>query len=293
MTTNNGLLLMDKPRGVTSHDVVAHVRRVLNERRVGHAGTLDPMATGLLILGVGPSTRLLRFAQSEKKRYEGVLSLGVRTDSLDADGIEVQRAPVPALAPEVINEAIASLLGAQEQVPPMVSALKVNGRRLHDLAREGVVIDRAPRSITVHALSVTPLDDTHWGFEVTCSMGTYVRVLMSDLAERLGTLGHLSVLRRAASGDHEVRDALTYDDFEHRVSEDIPVLLAPSAFVEHLPHVRVSEDEERRVRMGQRLALDEPGGDEIAAIAPSGHLVGVLRRRGDLWQPDVVMPATA
>lgn len=293
MTTNNGLLLIDKPRGVTSHDVVDHVRRVLNERRVGHAGTLDPMATGLLILGVGPSTRLLRFAQSEMKRYEGVLTLGVRTDSLDADGTEVERAPVPYLTPEVIDDAISSLLGDQEQIPPMVSALKVNGRRLHDLAREGVEVERAPRSITVYTLSVAPIDEHHWSFDVTCSVGTYVRVLMSDLAQRLGTVGHLSALRRVSSGDHEVADALTYCEFEHRVSEDIPVLLAPSAFVEHLARVSVSEDEEKRLRMGQRLELHDVRGDEVAALGVDGHLVAVLRRRGDVWQPEVVMPAMA
>ncbi|MGC2485381.1 MAG: tRNA pseudouridine(55) synthase TruB [Acidimicrobiales bacterium] len=291
MTTNNGLLLIDKPRGVTSHDVVAHVRRVLSEQRVGHAGTLDPMATGLLILGVGPSTRLLRFAQSEMKRYEGVLTLGVRTDSLDADGAEVERAPVPYLTPEVIDAAINGLLGDQEQIPPMVSAIKVDGKRLHALAREGVVVDRAPRAITVYTLSVTPIDEQHWSFDVTCSVGTYVRVLLSDLAERLGTMGHLSALRRVASGEHEVKDALTYYELEHRVSEDVPVLLPPSAFVNQLARVSVSEDEETRLRMGQRLELDERPGDEIAALNAEGHLVAVLRRRGDVWQPEVVMPA--
>src|ERR1700677_4655724 len=147
--TSNGLLLIDKPQGVTSHDVVGHVRRVLNEQRVGHAGTLDPMATGLLILGVGSSTRLLRFAQSEIKRYEGVVTFGVRTDSLDADGTVVETATVPELSQETVNAAIAGLLGEQEQIPPMVSAIKVNGQRLHALAREGVVIERAPRTITV------------------------------------------------------------------------------------------------------------------------------------------------
>jgi len=293
MTTNNGLLLIDKPRGVTSHDVVAHVRRVLSERRVGHAGTLDPMATGLLILGVGPSTRLLRFAQSEMKRYEGVLTLGVRTDSLDADGEVVEEGPVPQFTPEAIDDAIRGLIGDQEQIPPMVSAIKVNGRRLHALAREGVVIDRAPRTITVYTLSVTPIDEHHWSFDVTCSVGTYVRVLMSDLAERLGTLGHLSALRRVSSGDHEVSDALTYHDLDTRVSQDVPVLLPPRAFVEHLAAVTVSEDEERRLRMGQRLEFSVPSGDEIAAFSGSGHLVGVLRRRGDVWQPEIVMPAVA
>jgi tRNA pseudouridine55 synthase len=288
--TSNGLLLIDKPQGVTSHDVVGQVRRVLNEQRVGHAGTLDPMATGLLILGVGASTRLLRFAQSEIKRYEGVVTFGVRTDSLDADGAVVETAAVPPLSPETVNAAIAGLLGEQEQIPPMVSAIKVNGQRLHALAREGVVIERAPRTITVHELTLAPVDETHWSFDVTCSVGTYVRVLMSDLAERLGTIGHLSALRRLSSGTHHVRDALTYYQLDERISEDATVLLPPRSFVEHLVSVTVSDDEERRLRMGQRVALDQRDKGEIAAINEAGDLVGVLRRRGEVWQPVVVLP---
>jgi tRNA pseudouridine55 synthase len=263
---------------------------VLNEQRVGHAGTLDPMATGLLILGVGPSTRLLRFAQSEIKRYEGAVTFGVRTDSLDADGAVIETATVPELSPETVNAAITGLLGEQEQVPPMVSAIKVNGQRLHALARDGVVIERAPRTITVHELSLAPLDESHWSFEVTCSVGTYVRVLLSDLAERLGTIGHLSALRRLSSGTHNVRDALTYYQLDERISEDAPVLLPPRSFVEHLVSVTVSDDEERRLRMGQRVALDQRDVGEIAAINEAGDLVGVLRRRGEVWQPVVVLP---
>jgi tRNA pseudouridine55 synthase len=289
--TNNGLLLIDKPRGVTSHDVVGHVRRVLNEQRVGHAGTLDPMATGLLILGVGASTRLLRFAQDEIKRYEGVLTLGVRTDSLDADGAVTETAPVPAIAQETMDAVVQGLLGEQEQIPPMVSAIKINGQRLHALAREGVVIDRKPRWITVHQLSLAPLDATHWSFEVTCSVGTYVRVLMSDLAERLGTLGHLSALRRLSSGSHHVADALTYYELDNRVSQDVPVLRPPRDFVEHLTLVSITEDDERRLRMGQRITLAQPEGDEIAALSDAGDLVAILRRRGETWQPVVVLPS--
>ncbi|HEY1825383.1 MAG TPA: tRNA pseudouridine(55) synthase TruB [Acidimicrobiales bacterium] len=290
MTTNNGLLLIDKPPGVTSHDVVAHVRRVLSERRVGHAGTLDPMATGLLILGVGPATRLLRFAQSEIKRYEGELTLGVATDSLDADGAVLREAPVPVIDDDLLKRVIEGFLGDQEQVPPMVSAIKVDGQRLHALARRGVQVERSPRTVTIHQLFLAHAGGARWKFDVTCSVGTYVRVLMSDIAERLGTIGHLSALRRISSGSHDVKDALTYFDLDTRISEDAPVLLPPRAFVEHLPSVSVSEDEERRLRMGQRLTLRECVGDEIAALNQRGHLVAVLARRGAAWQPAVVLP---
>jgi tRNA pseudouridine55 synthase len=154
MTTSNGLLLIDKPRGVTSHDVVARVRKVLQERRVGHAGTLDPMATGLLVLAVGPSTRLLRFAQGETKTYEGVVTFGVATDSLDADGAVTDRREVPALEVDVVNAYAARMLGTQLQTPPMVSAIKVGGQRLHALARQGVEVEREPRSVTISSFSL-------------------------------------------------------------------------------------------------------------------------------------------
>jgi tRNA pseudouridine55 synthase len=290
MTTSNGLLLLDKPQGVTSHDAVDHVRRVLSERRVGHAGTLDPMATGLLVIAVGPSTRLLRFAQSETKRYEGVVTFGVRTDSLDADGEVLERHDVPAFSVDAVNEQAAAMLGSQQQTPPMVSAIKVKGRRLHELAREGVEVEREPRTIRIDDFRVAPIDDVTWSFDVTCSTGTYVRVLLSDLAERLGTIGHLSALRRLSSGHHDVRDALTYSEFEDRVSLGATVLAPPRTFVEHLPSVTVSELDEQRLRQGRRVDVETPEGDEFAALNDAGSLVAVVRRRGDTVQPVVVLP---
>jgi tRNA pseudouridine55 synthase len=291
MTTNNGLLLIDKPRGVTSHDVVARVRKVLNEQRVGHAGTLDPMATGLLVLAVGPATRLLRFAQSETKRYSGTVTLGVATDSLDADGDVVERREVPVLESEAVNDVARDMLGVQQQTPPMVSALKINGRRLHALAREGVEVDRPSREITIESFTLEPSASDHeWSFDVTCSVGTYVRVLLADLAVRLGTVGHLSVLRRLASGDHHIEAAVTLEEFDRRVTSGDAVLLAPRSLVEQLPSAVVTDDEATRLRHGQRVSLDVTGDGEIAALSEGGSLVAVLRRRGDVWQPTVVMP---
>ncbi|HVB51485.1 MAG TPA: tRNA pseudouridine(55) synthase TruB [Acidimicrobiales bacterium] len=291
MTTNNGLLLIDKPKGLTSHDVVAHVRKALNEQRVGHAGTLDPMATGLLVLAVGASTRLLRFAQSETKRYEGVVTFGVRTDSLDADGEVLERRDVAPFGVEVVNAEALTMLGAVSQIPPMVSALKVKGKRLHVLAREGVVVEREPRDIVIHAFSLSPTSNgEEWTFDVTCSVGTYVRVLLSDLAERLGTIGHLSALRRLSSGSHRVEDAMTFEQFDRCVSEAGPCLQPPRNFVTQLKEIVVSEDEARRLRMGQRVSLASSLSDEIAALDDRGALVAVLRRRGESWQPSVVLP---
>ncbi|HUX04587.1 MAG TPA: tRNA pseudouridine(55) synthase TruB [Acidimicrobiales bacterium] len=292
MTSSNGLLLIDKPAGVTSHDVVARVRHELHQKKVGHAGTLDPMATGLLILAVGPSTRLLRFAQSEVKRYTGTVQLGVTTDSLDADGEIIDEMEVPALDAQDVQRAATAMLGAQLQTPPMVSALKVGGRRLHELARQGIEVERTPREVTIFEFRVTPSSDrTRWDFDVRCSVGTYVRVLLSDLAGRLGTCGHLTALRRLASGSHDVREAVTLERLHERLESGESVLLAPRAFVEHLEHVQVDEDEERRLRMGQMLELaGNFATSEIAAVNSAGDLVGILRRRGEHWKPELVLP---
>jgi len=291
MTTSNGLLLVDKPQGLTSHDVVARVRRILHEKKVGHAGTLDPMATGLLVLAVGPSTRLLRFAQSETKHYSGAVKFGVATDSLDADGAIVDERPVPSLTRDSVDAASSALIGAQMQTPPMVSAIKIDGQRLHELARRGVEVERAPRAITVSAFTLTPTDDDAvWRFDVVCSVGTYVRVLLSDLAISLGTVGHLVELRRLASGSHSVDDALTLDELTDKVRDGEDVLLPPATFVTSLEHVSLDDGQVRAVRMGQRISLDEDYlEEEIAAMDTQGDLVGVLQRRSDTWKPQLVL----
>jgi tRNA pseudouridine55 synthase len=290
MTTNNGLLLVDKPQGLTSHDVVARVRRILHEKKVGHAGTLDPMATGLLVLAVGPSTRLLRFAQSEEKHYTGAVKFGVATDSLDADGAVLEERPVPPLSEEQVSAAATSMLGVQRQTPPMVSAIKIDGQRLHELARRGLEVERPAREITVGAFSLTPTDEPAvWRFDVECSVGTYVRVLLSDLAERLGTIGHLVALRRLASGSHSVEDALTIDALHDAIEQGRNVLAPPAAFVSALEHVTLSDEQVRAVRMGQRVTAAADATDEIAALDGTGELVGILIRRGDSWKPELVL----
>jgi tRNA pseudouridine55 synthase len=293
MTTSSGLLLLDKPQGLTSHDCVAEVRRIFNERRVGHAGTLDPLATGLLILGVGPSTRLLRFAQSEVKRYGGSVKFGVATDSLDADGAVTNEQPVPLLTPEIVKAAATAMLGTQHQTPPMVSAIKIDGQRLHKLARQGVEVERPPREIIVSAFTLSPTNDaTVWEFEVECSVGTYVRVLLSDLAHRVGTVGHLVALRRLSSGSHRVEDAVTIEELGDIVAKGETVLLPPAAFVTALERVALNDDQIRAMRMGQRVALaGEFANEEIAAMDADGALVGILQRRHDSWKPAVVLSA--
>jgi tRNA pseudouridine55 synthase len=290
MTTSSGLLLIDKPVGLTSHDVVARLRKLFNERRIGHAGTLDPMATGLLVVAVGPSTRLLRFAQAQTKRYVGTVRLGESTDSLDADGTVIATAPVPELSLERVNALAATMVGPQSQVPPMVSALKVGGRRLHEMAREGIEVDRAPRDIVIESFSLAPRDELgDWDFDVRCSVGTYVRVLLYDLSAKMGTVGHLTALRRISSGAHDVRDALTLEELS--VLDDVTSVLAPPVrLVEGLESRVLKDSDAAKMRMGQRVTIDEVfSGEEIAALDEDGELVGILRRRGDLWKPEIVL----
>ena len=291
MTKSSGLLLIDKAQGVTSHDVVAQVRNLLNERAVGHAGTLDPMATGLLVLGVGTSTRLLRFATGEKKTYVGRVKFGVSTDSLDADGAVVDRAEVPLLTSVQVNEVAQRFFGAQSQIPPMVSAIRQGGQRLHSLARQGIEVEREPRSIEIFDFSLSPTSDsTEWDFVAVVSPGTYVRVLLSDLAEQLNTLGHLIALRRIRSGGHDVSDALTLDRLAECIENKQEVLAPPKAFMTGLVGITLTDPEIVKVRMGQRLAREIPGEEyEIAVYNESGDFVAVLRRNKDLWKPEIVL----
>lgn len=288
MTKAHGVLLVDKPQGWTSHDVVAKLRGILGERRIGHAGTLDPMATGLLVIAVGPCTRLLQFATATEKTYTGTVRFGIATDSLDADGVEVARATVPDLTTTQVNDTAQSFLGESTQVPPMVSAVKVDGVKLYEHAREGRNIERAPRPITVHSFELTHREGVDWSFTASVSAGTYIRVLAADLAERLGTLGHLTSLRRVSSGNAFVRDAVTLEQVGELKSA---ALLPPAYLVNHLPAHDVNDDEVTDLRHGKQVDARD-GADRVVAYA-QGDVVAVLERRGTRYQPIVVLPANS
>jgi tRNA pseudouridine55 synthase len=208
----DGVLLADKPQGMTSHDVVDRVRRHFNIKRVGHCGTLDPMATGLLVLVLGRSTKLSERLTSEDKGYEGTLYLGVRTSTQDAEGEALERKPVPALTLDEIVSAAESFKGDIYQTPPMVSAKKVGGQPLYKLARKGKEIEREPRLIHVYRLDFHDFHPPTVKFRLVCSKGTYVRTICNDLGEKLGCGGHLSQLRRTASGGLSLQEAYTLDE---------------------------------------------------------------------------------
>lgn len=246
-----GLCIIDKPAGCTSHDVVARVRRQLGTRRVGHAGTLDPMATGVLVVGVGAATKLLTFITGVDKEYEASIRFGVETDSLDADGAVVATHDMGTLDPDAVRRGAATLTGDLLQVPPMVSAIRVEGRRLHELAREGVEVERRPRPVSVSRYDVRPTEDPLvWDATVECSSGTYVRTLAADLGHGLGGGAHLASLRRTRVGPFLLAEATPIEELR---------LLAPIEAVRHLPRVAVRDGVEAAVRHGSVQALDELG----------------------------------
>jgi tRNA pseudouridine55 synthase len=210
----DGILILDKPGGMTSHDVVRMVRRACRTRRVGHAGTLDPMATGLLLVAVGEATRIVEFLMEGDKTYRANLKLGEATDTQDAEGRVVASSDRTCFTRAAIEEVFSTFLGQQEQIPPMFSALKKNGVALHRLARKGVEIERQPRSICIRNLRILAIDLPFISFEVVCSKGTYIRTICHDIGMKLGTLAHMTALRRIRSGAFGIEEAVAPEVLE-------------------------------------------------------------------------------
>jgi tRNA pseudouridine55 synthase len=280
----DGILVVDKPAGMTSHDVVAIVRRSLGEKRVGHAGTLDPDATGVLVLGVGRATRLLRFIESAEKEYEADVVLGVETSSQDSSGEVLSESDASGVSREDVERATAALTGEIDQIPPMVSAVKVGGERLYRKARRGEEVDRPPRRVTVHEMSFERFDPgprPTVRFRVRCSPGTYVRTLAHDLGRSLGVGAHISRLRRTRVGVFTADDAVALDAVEAGTVR--PML---DAVATH-PRRDVDADQARSLAQGKSLpALGVEG--EYAVVGPAG-LVAMAEDRGDVTRPVVVV----
>jgi tRNA pseudouridine55 synthase len=279
VTPAEGLLLVDKPRGVTSHDVVDSVRRTLATRKVGHAGTLDPMATGLLLIGVGRATRLLRFLGALAKTYEGTLRLGVETDTLDADGEIVRESPVE-VTEDQLADAMRSLMGDSLQRPPAFSAVKVGGRKLYEAARAGEQLEAEPRAIRVDSFELLSFEAPDAAFRVVCSGGTYVRVLAVDVGAAVSTGAHLTTLRRTAIGPYRVEDAVTPD----AARDPLPI----EAAVGHLPRLDLDADEAVAASHGRPLG---PAGltGPYGVFAPDGRLIGVYEDDGPRARPQVIL----
>lgn len=222
-----GVLLVDKPSDHTSHDVVARLRRKLNMRRIGHAGTLDPMATGLMILLIGKATKISQYLISLDKEYEGTIELGKVTDSQDGDGEVLSTLPVPALTEDELRAAMTTFMGDQYQIPPMFSAIKIDGVPLYKTARKGGEVEREPRFIRVMSFELTRFGLPRFDFRMRCTKGTYVRTIAHDLGQKLGCGAHLAALRRTATDKFKLADALTLDQIEALSLPEIEKRLIP------------------------------------------------------------------
>ena len=292
----DGVLVCDKPAGMTSHDVVARVRRLAGQRRVGHGGTLDPPATGVLVLALGRATRLLPFLPTEPKRYLAEVAFGAETDTLDATGTVTATADAAGVGEAGLRDALAGFVGPQLQVPPMVSAIKVGGERLYAKARRGEQVDRVPRPIVISELELvgfTAGERPRATLEVTCSGGTYVRSLAADLGRALGTLAHLATLRRTAVGRFTERDAHTLAELEDFAggprSENLAAaVLDPAAAMASTPTRALDGEEAAALANGRAL---EPTGrpGPVAAVGPDGRLVAVVADRDGRARPRVVL----
>lgn len=285
----DGLAVVDKPGGMTSHDVVARCRRIFGQRRVGHAGTLDPDATGLLLVGLGRATRLMQFMSGLDKTYEAAILLGISTSTLDASGEVTGKWDMSRVTLDDVRRAAAGLTGAILQVPPMVSAVKVGGRRLHALAREGIEVERRPRPVSVHRFEVESLGESIARATIVCSSGTYVRVLASDLGEMLGGGAHVLSLRRTAVGPWTAGDSRSLDALER--SSVVP----PAQCLPWLEQVVAAGEIGPQVANGRVLdesALGVSGGGPWTVIDERGDLLAVYQHHtGGRVKPAVVLPS--
>ena len=275
----DGLLVIDKPEGLTSFDVVAEVRRHLHLKKAGHTGTLDPMATGVLPVCLGDATRLVPFIVEGEKAYEATVRLGAATDTQDRTGKIVSEAPVPPLTAEQIEPVLARFRGEIDQAPPMYSAVRVAGKRLYELAREGKQVERATRKVTVHALTLAALELPRLRLSVRCSKGTYVRTLAHDIGEALGCHAHLSALRRTESGGFTLDQAVPLGALRQMAPEEVTSrILTPNQALSCLPAVQLPAALAAKVPKGQTLPVE----DLKAQPLPEGRRVRLVSEAGDL-----------
>lgn len=297
MDSLGGMLCVDKPLGITSHDVVNRIRRLAGIRRVGHAGTLDPLATGVLLLGLGRSTRLIEYLVGQDKVYETAVCLGQTTTTYDAEGDVVTERPFTQITLSQINDALELFHGDIQQQPPLYSAIKQGGQPLYKLARQGVTdVKRPYRSVTIHELSLLGWEAPFLTLRISCSSGTYIRSLGHDLGEALGCGGHLAMLRRLAVGDFGVKTAVSLDQL---TSENIAdYLLPPDTAVRHLPRLDLPETAAVAILQGKPIQrqtdlplVDSPIAELARAYRPDGQFLGVVIAAGNQWRARKMFPA--
>lgn len=281
----DGILIIDKPVGPTSHDIVSSVRKILKEKKVGHTGTLDPAATGVLPLVLGKATKLARYVTGGDKRYLAKFKLGITTDTLDAEGTVITERPVN-VTEEQVRAAVKKFTGEIDQTPPMYSAKKIEGQRLYELARQGVTVEREAKRVTVHAMDILSIELPHVTIDVTCSAGTYVRVLAQDIGEELGCGAHLETLRRTAAGAFTIDEAVTLEALADDPSLVKTRMLPLARALSQLPTISLPPGVVKMVTNGHQLCvadlrtLDTPEFAEnatIALVSDDGELIAVAQ----------------
>ena len=285
-----GILNIDKPQWLSSHDVVARVRRICNMRRVGHAGTLDPLATGVLLVCVGRVTRLSEYLMGQQKTYTATVRLGQTTNTYDAEGAVLEERPFAHINQSTIEQALEPFRGPIEQIPPIYSALKVNGQPMYKLARQGKDVERKPRPVTIYELELLDWTPPNLQLRVVCSTGTYIRSLAYDIGEILGCGGHITVLRRTAVGEFHISSsvslaALSPDNWQS-------FCLPGDQAVTNLPRLDANEEETHALLLGQRILATsgQPEESLVRAYDPVGEFFGILLREEDLWRPKKMFP---
>lgn len=293
----SGLLLIDKPAGMTSHDLVALVRRGASLKRVGHAGTLDPLATGLMLILLGDATRLSEYLVGVDKVYEAAVRLGLRTDTDDLEGEVIEQRPLPTLSVETIEAALESFTGLIQQRPPAYSAIKIAGREAYKRARAGEEIDLPARPVTIYDIELLGIELPLLQLRVHCSSGTYIRSLARDLGESLGSLGTLNGLRRLRCGIHEIDAAISLDALNLRFADGswTEALLSPAEALAELPQLLVSDSQTLELVHGRAIPAPDDGHGPCCAIDSAGDLVAMLDHdaAAALWRPTKVFAKPA
>jgi len=278
----DALVLVDKPAGITSHDVVSVARRALGERRIGHAGTLDPFATGLLVLLTGRATRVLPYVEGEPKEYEATIRWGAETDTDDSTGRVVREASPPGT--DAMARGMAALTGMIEQTPPDYSAKQMGGRRAHAAARSGAPLVLSPARVRVDAWRVRAQRESETDVTIVCGSGTYIRALARDLGRITGSAAHLSALRRTRSGPFELSAAASYESLRGGTAATRP----PRDAIPSIPAQQLGADDAARLARGMRVVASIAG-ERAALVDETGALLAIAERSGEEWQPRVVL----
>jgi tRNA pseudouridine55 synthase len=272
----HGIILLDKRLGVSSNKALQEVRRLFNANKAGHTGSLDPLATGLLPLCFGEATKVSALMLDDDKRYQVTMKLGVMTDTGDAEGQIIETKPVPALSSEQIQCCLEKFIGVQAQVPPMYSALKLNGKKLYELAREGITVEREPRQITIYALQLLEATVDTLTLDVACSKGTYIRSLAEDIGHDLGCGATVTALRRSQAGQFLLKDAKTIEQLSALAHDELHAnLIACDKPLENLPAVHLSEQQAKAISYGQDIDIDDQKRESDYRLYADGLFLGL------------------